>query len=192
MHLANVDLELHQIYWNSHNDKCLYSCKLDHLGISWLFIIFNHLSLFTQICFFLVFPAAQTCFTAQWSLTRPQWLAAVWPRLWHSSSLAVSSPGCHGKASLGHKWRKTSHLSVKWCRKTLSAHLAKPLPPLPPASCIDKMYMWLLRWCVPYHNCFIQDFFIYLEIMKFLNDSTSLTSIQKARSYFNVNKKAFS
>lgn len=46
---------------------------------------------------FFLHPTARTCSTVLWSLTRLLWLDAVSPRLWLSSSLAVSSLGCHGK-----------------------------------------------------------------------------------------------
>lgn len=42
--------------------------------------------------------SARTCSTALWSSTRLRWPAAVSLRLWLSSFLAVSSPGCHGKS----------------------------------------------------------------------------------------------
>lgn len=42
--------------------------------------------------------SAQTCCTAPWLSTRLHWLAAVSLRLWLSSFLAVSSPGCHGRS----------------------------------------------------------------------------------------------
>lgn len=47
----------------------------------------------TRLCL-----SAPTCSTVLPSLTRPHRLAAVWPRPWLSSSLAVSSPGCHGES----------------------------------------------------------------------------------------------